>query len=77
MLVCNVTVINGRDKKGIVSAKSRIDILVYSARTKQPFTHFLSFPVHFDGLQKRFEEFKNAVLEDCKGVSKVFIYFQK
>ena len=74
---CNDTVINGRDRKGVVSAKSRIDILVHSARAKQPFTHFLSFPVHFEGLQERFAEFKNAVLEDCKGVSKAFMYFQK
>ena len=64
-----MAVINGRDKKGVSSAKSRIEILVDSARARQPFTHFLSFPVHFDQLQVKFAEFKDTVLEDCKGVS--------
>ena len=64
-----LSVITGRDRKGVVSAKSRIEILVDTARAKQPFTHFLSFPVNYDSVQENFGKFKEAVLQDCHGVT--------
>ncbi|KAK3713586.1 hypothetical protein RRG08_055228 [Elysia crispata] len=62
-----VIVINGQDKKGIVSAKTRIDVLVDSARQRQPFTHFLSIPVTSDNIITGFENFKDDVLLQCDG----------
>ncbi|ESP05047.1 hypothetical protein LOTGIDRAFT_230082 [Lottia gigantea] len=60
-------VIMGRDKKGVVSAKTRIDVLVNSARNKQQFTHFLSIPVVSDAVIGGFEDFKIDVLRECDG----------
>ncbi|RUS74248.1 hypothetical protein EGW08_017986, partial [Elysia chlorotica] len=62
-----VIVISGQDKKGIVSAKTRIDVLVDSARQRQPFTHFLSIPVTSDDIITGFENFKDDVLRLCDG----------
>ena len=61
-------VIQGHDRKGVLSAKTRIDVLVESARQKQPFTHFLSFPFVDDGITERLEEFKSDVQLNCGGV---------
>lgn len=63
------SVIQGRDRKGIISAKTRIDILVESGRQKLPFTHFLSIPVQSPDIRDGFEDFKKQVLDKCKGVS--------
>ena len=68
-----VLVITGSDRKGIVSAGTRIDVLVESARQRQPFTHFLSFPVIAKGMKDRFAEFKDDVLRFCEGVCTVML----
>ncbi|KAI8772425.1 activating signal cointegrator 1 complex subunit 1-like [Biomphalaria glabrata] len=60
-------VINGTDRKGVISAKTRIDVLVDSVRQRQPFTHFLSIPVCTEHICKRFEDFKAEVLEKFSG----------
>lgn len=60
-------VIQGRDKKGVTSAKTRIDILVESGRQKIPFTHFLSLPVQHPEIAENYEIFKTEVLESCTG----------
>lgn len=58
-------IIQGHERKGVVSAKTRIDVLVGSARQRQPFTHFLSIPVRSEEVTEKFEEFKFSVLEDA------------
>ncbi|GFO31161.1 activating signal cointegrator 1 complex subunit 1 [Plakobranchus ocellatus] len=62
-----VIVIKGQDRKGVVSAKTRIDVLVDSARRNQPFTHFLSIPVTSDDIVTSFENFKDDILFQCEG----------
>lgn len=60
-------VINGHDKKGVISAKTRIDVIVDSARQREPFTHFLSIPLNGSKMQDSFAEFKTDVLRECDG----------
>jgi activating signal cointegrator complex subunit 1 len=61
-------VIVGHDRKGVLSAKTRIDVIVNSARQREPFSHFLSIPVNDSEIQKNFAEFKSDVLRGCDGV---------
>lgn len=61
--------IQGHDKKGVISAKTRLEVLVDSARQREPFTHFLSIPVQSEDIVAKFEEFQFSVLEDPKRVS--------
>ncbi|XP_001509416.2 activating signal cointegrator 1 complex subunit 1 [Ornithorhynchus anatinus] len=58
-------VITGQQHAGVVSARTRIDVLMESFRRKQPFTHFLSFPLNQAVVQKGFLEFREKVLESC------------
>ncbi|XP_029648191.2 activating signal cointegrator 1 complex subunit 1 isoform X1 [Octopus sinensis] len=60
-------VILGRDKKGVVSAYTRLELLVISARQKQPFTHFLSIPITAKSIHNQVLEFKEDVLRECDG----------
>ncbi|NXO69087.1 ASCC1 protein, partial [Phainopepla nitens] len=65
-------VITGQRRSGVVSARTRIDVLLDSFRKKQPFTHFLSFPLNQPTIQEKFLQFKEEVLEKCskdRGVS--------
>jgi activating signal cointegrator complex subunit 1 len=57
--VCStIAVITGGTKSGVSAARRRINLIVMSARQKQPFTHFLSIPVTGDSIRKRFMDFK-------------------
>ncbi|XP_061491277.1 activating signal cointegrator 1 complex subunit 1 [Rhineura floridana] len=58
-------VITGQHRNGVVSARTRIDVLVESFRKKQPFTHFLSFALNQLAIQEKFLQFKEEVLERC------------
>ncbi|XP_036402867.1 activating signal cointegrator 1 complex subunit 1 [Megalops cyprinoides] len=58
-------VITGQQKASVTSAVTRIEVLVESFRRKQPFTHFLSFPLNHPQIQERFLKFKEEVLEQC------------
>ncbi|XP_006822825.1 activating signal cointegrator 1 complex subunit 1-like [Saccoglossus kowalevskii] len=60
-------VITGNERKRIVSAKTRIDVLIDSARQRQQFTHFLSVPLNSEQVKNGFEEFKLDVLRECFG----------
>lgn len=62
-------VILGNDRAGVISARTRIDVLTSSARRRLPFTHFLSLPIVSDAVQERFDVFKEEVLQECSGVS--------
>jgi activating signal cointegrator complex subunit 1 len=46
----------------VAAACSRIDVLVASARARQPFTHFLSVPLAVPGVQEAFTAWREAVL---------------
>uniref|UniRef100_A0A8C4Y2U1 Activating signal cointegrator 1 complex subunit 1 n=1 Tax=Gopherus evgoodei TaxID=1825980 RepID=A0A8C4Y2U1_9SAUR len=58
-------VITGQQRSGVISARTRIDVLVESFRKKQPFTHFLSFALNQPAIQEKFLQFKEEVLEKC------------
>lgn len=58
-------VITGSHKAAVLSAVTRIEVLIDSFRRKQPFTHFLSFPLNDPKVQEGFQKFKDDVLEQC------------
>ncbi|XP_054623372.1 activating signal cointegrator 1 complex subunit 1 [Dunckerocampus dactyliophorus] len=58
-------VITGSHKPAVSSAITRIEILVDNFRKKQPFTHFLSFPLNDPKIQDGLLRFKDDVLEQC------------
>ena len=64
-----IPVIRSSQRRGIISAKNRIDVMVESARQRTPFTHFISFPLNSKEIQDSFLEFKDDVLRECYGVS--------
>lgn len=58
-------VITGSQKAAVSSAVTRVEVLVESFRKKQPFTHFLSFPLNDPKIQEGFLRFKDEVLQQC------------
>lgn len=60
--------IHGKDQNGVSSAHTRISVLIENARRRQPFTHFISFPMVSEVIQAKFDEFKEDVLRFCEGV---------
>ncbi|XP_028826698.1 activating signal cointegrator 1 complex subunit 1 [Denticeps clupeoides] len=58
-------VITGAQRATVASAVTRIEVLIESVRRKQPFTHFLSFPLNHPQIQDGFLRFKEEVLEKC------------
>ncbi|XP_071798171.1 activating signal cointegrator 1 complex subunit 1-like isoform X2 [Asterias amurensis] len=63
----DLIVIRGEQKSGIISAKTRIDVIVSSARQREPFTHFLSMPFNSAPTQNKLREFTEDVLRDSRG----------
>ncbi|XP_053442199.1 activating signal cointegrator 1 complex subunit 1 isoform X2 [Nycticebus coucang] len=58
-------VITGQHRNGIISARTRIDVLLDTFRRKQPFTHFLAFFLNEVEVQEGFLRFQEEVLEKC------------
>ncbi|XP_049995991.1 activating signal cointegrator 1 complex subunit 1 isoform X2 [Alexandromys fortis] len=58
-------VITGQHRNGVISARTRIDVLLDTFRRRQPFTHFLSFFLSEVEVQERFLKFQEEVLEKC------------
>ncbi|XP_053306043.1 activating signal cointegrator 1 complex subunit 1 [Spea bombifrons] len=58
-------VITGQHRNGVISARTRIELLAETFRKKQPFTHFLSFALNMPDIQERFSQFKEEVLSKC------------
>lgn len=58
-------IITGAQKAAVSSAVTRVEVLVESFRKKQPFTHFLSFPLNDSKVQQGFQTFKDEVLRQC------------
>jgi len=61
-------IISARERSHILSAKTRIEVLVESSRQKTPATYFLSIPLISEEITQQFEQFKEAVLQTCAGV---------
>ncbi|KAM6951037.1 LOW QUALITY PROTEIN: activating signal cointegrator 1 complex subunit 1 [Aplochiton taeniatus] len=60
-----LVIITGAQKASVSSAVTRIEVLIESFRRKQPFTHFLSFPLNHPQIQEGFLRFKDEVVEQC------------
>ncbi|XP_073723369.1 activating signal cointegrator 1 complex subunit 1 isoform X2 [Misgurnus anguillicaudatus] len=58
-------VITGAQQAAVVSALTRVEVLIESFRRKQPFTHFLSLALNHDQVQEGFVRFQEEVLERC------------
>ncbi|XP_031565011.1 activating signal cointegrator 1 complex subunit 1-like isoform X2 [Actinia tenebrosa] len=56
-------VITGPSRSGVLSARRQVEVIAESSRQKCSFTHFLSFPLYFDELATKAEEFKESVLQ--------------
>lgn len=65
-----LTVITGSQKAAVLSAVTRVEVLIESFRKKQPFTHFLSFPLNEPKIQEGFLKFKDDVLQQCSKVQR-------
>ncbi|KAF5929074.1 hypothetical protein HPG69_015547, partial [Diceros bicornis minor] len=63
-------VITGQHRSGVISARTRIDVLLLTFRRKQPFTHFLAFFLNEVEVQERFLKFQEEVLEKCSMTQK-------
>lgn len=61
-------VITGSDRRGVISAANRMDVIVAAARNKMSFTHFISLPVNSPSLQESFIKFRKEVMENCSSV---------
>uniref|UniRef100_A0A8D2N3Y6 Activating signal cointegrator 1 complex subunit 1 n=2 Tax=Zonotrichia albicollis TaxID=44394 RepID=A0A8D2N3Y6_ZONAL len=58
-------VITGQQRSGVISARTRLEVLLDSFRRRQPFTHFLSVPLNQPAIQQSFLHFKEEVLHKC------------
>ena len=62
-------VILGANKRQILSAKQRIEILVWSNRNKEGITHFIGIAINKEQqVIEKFEDFKSQVLRDFKDI---------
>uniref|UniRef100_A0A5S6QPU5 KH domain-containing protein n=1 Tax=Trichuris muris TaxID=70415 RepID=A0A5S6QPU5_TRIMR len=62
-------VITGSERANVASCARRIQLIVGSARSRQPFTHFLSIPFNSDEIKAGFGDFQKRVLlsSDSRG----------
>lgn len=58
-------VITGHQRNGVISARTRIEVIADTFRKREPFTHFLSFALNQPAIQQGFQQFKEEVLEKC------------
>lgn len=69
--------ITGQHRNGVISARTRVDVLLDTFRRRQPFTHFLAFFLNEVEVQERFLKFQKEVLEKCSMVSRKQNLFKK
>lgn len=73
------TVIVGSDRKGIITAYHRINLLMEATRKKLSITHFISIPLNEGHIIMKFNMFKSDVLtrfeKTSRGVNQMI--FQK
>lgn len=60
-------VVSGVTRESVVRARRRMELIALTARQKQQFTHFLSFPVNDENIKSGFLKFQEQVLTECKG----------
>ena len=57
--------IEGKTKSSVASCRNRLNIIISTVRHKNPFTHFLSFPLNFEHFKSKQIQFKEQVLKSC------------
>lgn len=62
IIICLSTVITASDRKAVISARHRIDLLIETSRKKIHYTHFLSIPLNKKEIIDNYNSFKNNVL---------------
>lgn len=71
-------VIEGSSKRNIASCRNRINLSIIEARHRSSFTHLVTFPLTFEPLKTRFNEFQKEVLNSCgddRGVDESIFQF--
>ncbi|XP_058463282.1 activating signal cointegrator 1 complex subunit 1 [Malaya genurostris] len=56
--------VKGSSRRGVVSCRQRIELIVLGARSRQPFTHFLSIPLNSEEIKRNFRIFREKVLTE-------------
>ena len=59
--------IEGKTKASVASCRTRLNIIISTARHRNPFTHFLSCPLNFEDFKAKHLDFKAKVLQKCSG----------
>lgn len=54
-------VLIGPNKRSLLSAKQRIEVIVWSNRSKEGITHFLGIPLNVENVMEKFEDFERRV----------------
>ena len=57
--------IEGKSKSSVASCRNRLNIIISTARHKNPSTHFLSVPLCFDSFKSKLNEFREKVVKQC------------
>lgn len=68
------TEITAATAQAVVSAKTRIEILIDSVRHQLPWTHFVSIPLNTDDFIKQFELFKVQVMEHASNIKVSYLH---
>ena len=68
------SVIAGRERNGIIVARSKITNIIDLRRSDQPADHFLSIPLASKDLIESFNQFKTEVLKLKVSVSHVLVH---
>ena len=68
------SVITGRERNGIIVARSKITNIIDLRRSDQPADHFLSIPLASKDLIESFNQFKTEVLKLKVSVSHVLAH---
>ncbi|KAK4879746.1 hypothetical protein RN001_007892 [Aquatica leii] len=59
----------GSNERDVVTAKNRIDLLIWQARDKHSLTHFVSIPLVTDLIKYNFDSFKTGIISDSTPIS--------
>lgn len=54
----NIIGISGENERNVVTAKNRIDLIVWKVKDKHQVTHFISIPVISNAIQHNFQVFQ-------------------
>ncbi|KAB0796619.1 hypothetical protein PPYR_10680 [Photinus pyralis] len=56
--------VHGENERDVITAKNRIDLILWQARDKHRLTHFISIPLISDLIKYNFDSFKSTLLNE-------------